>query len=322
MARMRHMYPATSPNERVLVVGATGALGRPTVKLLRERAVAVRALNRHPEQAADLAALGAEVVGGDLTDPTSLVRACAGVTRVLAAAHSLLGRGRWRSEAVDDAGHRALLDAARAAGVRRFVYTSALGVRADHPVDFLRTKHRTEQAVLASGLDAVVLRPTAFMEQHVHRFNGKAVLDKGKASLIGPGTKKRNFVRAADVARFAVRALMEDPPPFRTLDIGGHGHYSNTEVAALYAREAGIPARASHLPAGVARLIGALAAPVHPGLARVMKLMSLPDDAFEERFDGAAVLERDHGVELTTVEQFVRERVREHRDDARRAASG
>ena len=86
MARMRHMNPATSPTERVLVVGATGALGRPTVQLLRERAVAVRALNRHPEQAADLAALGAEVVGGDLTDPASLVRACAGVTRVLAAA--------------------------------------------------------------------------------------------------------------------------------------------------------------------------------------------------------------------------------------------
>ena len=62
----------------------------------------------------------------------------------------------------------------------------------------------------ASGLDAVILRPTAFMEHHAHNFNGKGLLDKGKAQLIGPGTKPRNFVCAADVAAFAVRALLED----------------------------------------------------------------------------------------------------------------
>ncbi len=128
----------------VLVVGATGALGRPAVRLLRERGVAVRALSRHPEQAADLAALGAETVAGDLTDTASLQRACQGATRVLACAHGLLGRGRFRSEAVDDAGHRALLKAARAAGVERFVYTSALGAHADHPIDCFRTKAAIE----------------------------------------------------------------------------------------------------------------------------------------------------------------------------------
>lgn len=301
--------PAPAPG-RVLVVGATGALGRPVVKQLRERGVAVRALSRHPDRAADLAALGAEVVAGDLIDADSLRRACAGVERVLAAAHGVLGRGRWRSEAVDDAGHRALIEAARAAGVKRFVYTSACGAAAGHPIDFFRTKHRIERVLLDSGLDAVILRPTAFMEQHVHLFNGKAVLDKGKASLVGPGSKPRNFVCAADVAQLAVRALLEDPPPFRALDVGGPGHFSNVELATLYAREAGIAPRTSHLPAAAARVIAVLAAPVHPGLARIMGLMSLPDDAFDERYDGAADLERANGVKFTTVEQFVRERVR------------
>lgn len=296
-------------NEKILVVGATGALGRPVVERLLARGLAVRALNRHPSQAADLATRGAEVVAGDLTDAASLERACAGVTRVLAAAHGILGRGRWRSEAVDDVGHRALVAAARAAGVRRFVYTSAYGASADHPIDFFRTKHAIEQAVEASGLDAVILRPTAFMEHHAHNFNGKAVLEKGKAQLIGPGTKPRNFVCAADVAQFALRALLEDPPPFRRLDIGGHGQHSNAEVAAIYAREAGVAPRASHLPKGVAAAIGALAAPFHPGMARIMKLMALPDDAVDERFDGAAELERAHGVRLTRMDEFVRQQV-------------
>ena len=68
---------------RTLVVGATGALGRPATRLLLERGVAVRALSRHPERAADLVALGAETVAGDLADLGSLARACDGVTFVL-----------------------------------------------------------------------------------------------------------------------------------------------------------------------------------------------------------------------------------------------
>ena len=293
----------------VLVVGATGVLGRHVIERLRARRVAVRALVRDPARAADLAASGVEIVPGDLIDAASLARACAGAERVFAAAHSLLGRGRHASEHVDDSGHRALIAAARSAGVRRFVYTSACGASPDHPIDFMRTKHTIEQAVQASGLDAAILRPTAFMEHHVHNFNGRNVLEKGKAQLIGPGTKPRNFVSAADVAEFAVRALLQDPPPFRTLDIGGPGHHNNAEVAAMYARCAGIEPRASHLPRGVAGVLAVALTPFHPGLARLLKMMSLPDDAFDESFHGAAALERDHGVRLMTLEAFVRAQV-------------
>ena len=302
---------------RVLVVGASGALGRPTIQALLARQVAVRGLCRHPEVAADLAAAGAEIVPGDLTDRASLERALSGVTRVLAAAHGLLGRGRWRSEAVDDAGHRALIDAARAAGVERFVYTSALLAAPGMPVDFGRTKHAIEQAVAASGMACAILRPTAFMEHHVHAFNGLNVLTKGKAQLVGPGTKPRNFVAASDVAQFAVRALLDDPLPFTRLDIGGPDHASNLEVAALYTRLAGVPLKVSRLPAGVARVMSVLARPLHPGMARLMHLLSLPDDAFDERFEGAAALEQRFGMRLTSLEDFVTARVREHRGGQR-----
>ena len=154
----------------VLVIGATGALGRPVV---RERGVAVRAACRHPDQAADLAALGAEVVACDLTDAATLAQACNGVQRVLAAAHGLLGRGRWRSERVDDAGHRTLIAAAKVAGVQRFVYTSAFGAGPGHPIDFFRTKHAIEQALAASGPDTSSCAPPppslSFVSKLLHR---------------------------------------------------------------------------------------------------------------------------------------------------------
>ena len=147
------------------------------------------------------------------------------------------------------------------------------------------------------------------MEHHAHAFNGKVVLESGKAKLIGAGTKPRNFVCAEDVAEFAVRALLDDPPPFRMLEIGGPGHYSNVAVSELYARTAGIATRISHLPAGVAGAIAVLVRPFHPGLARVLHLLSLPDDAFSERFEGAAELEHRFGVRLTTLEAFVQRQV-------------
>lgn len=303
--------PACPP--LVLVVGASSALGRPTVQALLARGAAVRGLCRHPQAAADLAAAGADIVAGDLTDRPSIERALIGVKCVLAAAHGLLGRGRWRSEAVDDAGHRMLIDAARAAGVERFVYTSALLAAPDQPVDFARTKHAMEQAVAASGMVTAILRPAAFMEHHVHNFNGLNVLTKGKAQVVGTGHKKRNFVAASDVAQFAVRALLDDPLPFTRLDIGGPDHASNNEVAALYARLAGKPLKVSRLPAGVARVMSMLARPMHPGMARLLHLLSLPDDAFDETFAGAAELESRFGIRLTRLEEFVAARVREHR---------
>lgn len=288
-----------------LVVGATGALGRPVVRRLREAGVPVRALCRHPEQAGELAACGAEWVAGDLTDPASLQRACTGVQRVLAAAHGLLGRGRWRSEAVDDTGHRALIEAARAAGVQRFVYVSALLARPDSPLDFARTKCAIEQALAASGLPHAVLRPSAFMEHHVHRFNGEPFLKQGRAVFFGPADKPRNFVAADDVARIAVHALLDEPLPFTRLDIGGPDHASNAQVAALYAKLSGRPLKTLHLPLGLARAGALLMKPLHPGVARILQLMALPDEALDERFDGAEALERRFGFRFTRLPDFV-----------------
>ena len=174
-----------------------------------------------------------------------------------------------------------------------------------------KRKHAIEVALAASGLDWVVLRPTAFMEQHVHAFNGARFLAEGCSQLIGPGTKKRNFVAAEDVADFAVRALL-DEKPLRALEIGGPGNCSNLDVMKLYARIAGLEPRAKHLPVGVARLLSLAIAFANPGRARILKLMSLGDDAHPEQFFGSAQLERTYGVRMTTVEAFVRTSVEKY----------
>jgi len=97
----------------ILILGASGFLGRAVTKQLLSEGQQVRLLVRTPAKVEDLKRAGAEVMQGDLIDPRSLARACKGVDQVFAAAHSLLGKGRYKSEAVDDVGHRALIEAAR-----------------------------------------------------------------------------------------------------------------------------------------------------------------------------------------------------------------
>ena len=90
----------------------------------------------------------------------------------------------------DSARASSLLAAALSTGVQRFAYTSALGAREDHPIDFFRTKHEIEQAVRESTIPYTILRPASFMEQHVHEFLGRLILDKGFAVIFGPGRKR------------------------------------------------------------------------------------------------------------------------------------
>src|SRR2546429_4355785 len=152
----------------ILVVGANGFLGRETVRQLLTAGQRVRAAARVPDTVADLKQLGAEVVHADLIDAASLASACNRIDAVFAAAHSLMGVGKYASHLVDGAGHHALIDAAKAAGVKRFVYTSALGASPEHRIDFFRTKAGVEKYLARSGLGFTILRPTAFMEWHVH----------------------------------------------------------------------------------------------------------------------------------------------------------
>jgi len=302
----------------ILIVGATGLLGRATALPLLKQGHSVRVLVRDRARAADLQRAGAEVYIGDLTDVRSLELACKSVDRVFACAHSLLGRGKYSSAQVDHVGHSALVVAARGAKVEHFVYTSAMGAREDHPIDFFRTKHEIEAVVKGSGMGYTILRPAAFMECHVHRFNGQMLLERGFTVIIGPGTKPRNFVAVRDVAPFAVQALAEDDLSGRTLEIGGPDNLGNREVAAMYVVRAR-RGRVYHVSVGAAKLLASMIRPLHEGIARVLDFSTVPDRQMRETWLPDKLL-AEFPRQLTTVDAFIDERVAEWRRSQRRTS--
>ena len=302
----------------ILIVGATGLLGRATALPLLAQGHAVRVLVRNRDKAADLQRQGAEIVIGDLTDPRSLELACKGAVRVFACAHAMLGRGAQASAQVDHVGHSALVVAARDAKVEHFVYTSVMGASERHPIDFFRTKHEIEAVVKGSGMGYTILRPAAFMEQHVHQLNGQMLLDRGFCVLIGPATKPRNFVAVGDVAAFAVQALSTGDLNGRTLEIGGPDNLSNSKVAAMYQARAR-KGRVLHLPLPAAKVAAGLIKPLHEGVARVLELATLPDHQMPETWDASRLLS-EFPRKLTPVDAFIDQRVAEWRRAAHKRA--
>ena len=111
---------------KVLVAGGTGFVGTAIVHALRAREVEVRVLARRPDRAPPLASLGVELVPGDLTDAGTLASAAQGCTHVVNLVAIIKGAPD-DFERVMIRGTRSLLDAARDAGVTRFVQMSALG---------------------------------------------------------------------------------------------------------------------------------------------------------------------------------------------------
>ncbi len=287
----------------ILIVGASGKVGRAAARLLLDSGAAVRGMSRDPRKLADLNASGADVVEGDLRVPASLVRACDGAQQVLAAAHAFDGRGTNTARNVDEAGNRALIDAARIAGARRFVFMSAIGVRPDHPVDFFRYKYEIEQYLRASGLEWVILRAAPFMETWAGMI-GDQIASKGTAPMFGRGDNAINFVSTRDVARYAVMALQRPDMRYRVIEVGGPENVTQSEMVDLFESSNGQPVRRKRIPVPVMRTLGALLSPFDAVTSRIMRTGVVMATA-DQTFDMTATL-REYPMELTRLEDFVR----------------
>jgi uncharacterized protein YbjT (DUF2867 family) len=290
----------------ILIVTGNSKLGSAVARRLLAQGYPVRALVRSPEKGEALRTLGAEIVIGDLREPASLSRACQDVEQVLAAAHSMLGRGSDAAKFVDLQGNKNLIHAAQAARVQHFVYTSIYPCSGFDCVPYFRMKQEVERYLQASGLPHTVIRPTAFMEWHAEEFIGKPILETGKVSLFGRGDNPRNLVAVEDVARVVVMVLTDAALRGGAVDVGGPENPTNMDVVRLYEQQAGRPAKVSHIPLPALQVLYRLLRPFHPGLSGIMQA-SILIDTTDQTLDPGATLAR-FPIELTRLEDFVRSR--------------
>jgi NADH dehydrogenase len=226
-----------------LVVGATGLLDGFISHRLRELGRPVRALARRTADPNKLEALkkaGAELAFGDLKDPSSLVAACAGVSSLITTASSTFSRQPADSiETVDRQGHLALIEAAKGAGVGRFVYTSIpVDRRYDSPLG--RAKTEVEQRLIGSGMEYTILAANFFMEVWLTPIVGFDY-SNCRARIYGDGSKPLTWVSYKDVGELAVRAAGSAETCNKLLEIGGPEHLSPLEVVRIFEDVSGAP---------------------------------------------------------------------------------
>ncbi len=221
-----------------LVVGATGMVGGEVCKGLIAQGMPVRALVRaasDPAKVAKLQALGVETVQGDLQDRASLARACRGVDAVISTASSMpfaYKPGENDIQTTDLQGLTNLIDAAKAAQVHHFIYTSfSRNIDLDFP---LRNAKRTvERHLKESGMTYTILRPSYFMEVWLNPAVGFDAAN-AKAAIYGDGSKPLSLIAMRDVAEFAVRSLTAPTARNATLELGGPEALTPLQVVKVF----------------------------------------------------------------------------------------
>jgi NAD(P)H dehydrogenase (quinone) len=188
----------------IVITGATGQLGSLIVASLLERIPAdeVGVSVRDPGRAADLAERGVRVRRGDFSEPSSLADAFEGATQVLIVSSNELG-----GKAVD--AHAAAIDAARAAGAERILYTSHQGVGADSLFAPMRDHAATEAYLAATGTPFTSLR-NGFYATTIPFILGQALTT---GEIVAPADGPVSWTTPPDLAE-AAAVILADPGRF------------------------------------------------------------------------------------------------------------
>jgi NAD(P)H dehydrogenase (quinone) len=235
-----------------VITGATGHLGRLVVEDLLESGVPAQdivATGRNVDSIADLAARGVQVRHVDFGDASTLDGLFAAGDRVL------LVSGTDFGQRVEQ--HRAVAEAAAAAGVAELLYTSA--PRADTTPMRLATDHRlTEEAIAEIGLPAVILRNGWYFENYL----GQLDTYLGLGTILGSsGDGRVSGAARADYAAAASAVLSAPVDEFvgQVLELGGDDSFSRAELAAAISQATGREITFTDVPAAehVAVLVGA-----------------------------------------------------------------
>lgn len=224
----------------IALTGANGQLGRLVIDHLNKAGAAgIRALVRSPEKAQDLSGPTVSVVEADYDRPETLAPALAGVDRLLLISGSEIGQ-RARQ-------HKAVINAAKKAGVSFIAYTSILN--ADKSPMILAKEHReTEAALKASGIPHVLLRNGWYLENYAGTV--AAALEHG-AVAGSAGTGKIAAAGRSDYAEAAAAVLGGSDTSTRTYELAGSSAFTLADLAGEISAQTGREIPFNNLPADV-----------------------------------------------------------------------
>ena len=292
----------------VLIAGGTGFIGSRVVDELRKAGRhRLVVMTRHPERGP--AREGVEYVRGDVADPASLQEATRGIEAVVHCVqfpnHPVENPARgWTYEQVDGVGTERMVAACKGNGVRRFVYLSGAGVRPGRTEPWFRAKERAERAVMQSGMEYVIIRPSWVYGPDDRSMNKFVTMVKllPVVPVIGSGREQVQPVSVFDLARVVARAVTEPRATNQVFEVGSREPISMDGVMQTVMKVVGKRRPLVHQPAWLVKIPATLIqylpnAPLSPGAVDFITM--------DERVDPSSA-ERVFGIEFTPLEQGLR----------------
>jgi len=245
----------------VAITGATGFVGQALIERALAEGIEVRALTRSEQGARK----GITWIRGDLADTRALARLMKGAEAVIHVAGVINAPDPAGFEAGNVAGTLTVIEAARKAGVPRFVFVSSLSAREPRLSAYGASKAKAERLVKASGLDWTIVRPPAIYGPRDREILELFRLARWRVLPMPPMPGRASFLHVDDLARLLLGLI---PPARNTAhkvfepDDGKPGGWSHYEIARAIGWAVGCRPLVLHLSqrvlSGIARLDGRL----------------------------------------------------------------
>ena len=229
----------------VTVFGASGFVGRHTVRALAKAGWRIRAVCRHPNLANYLLPAGfpgqIQLFKGNVRDDDAVARALEGADAVVNLTGVLFSSGEQNFEALHVEAPQRIGRLARQADIKSLVHLSAIGADVEADSSYAESKGRGEKALREEFPDSVILRPSIVFGPEDDFFNKFAWLARLSPvlPLIGGGHTKFQPVFVGDVAAAIQRCLTDSTTSSKTYELGGPSVYSLKELLQLILRDTG-----------------------------------------------------------------------------------